>query len=614
MSDFSTRPQTSAPAGTQASSSTGIGPGKQTRTARLSRALGGPVQRRASGGSAGAGTVVQRDELGTGSSTPATPAAPEAEATAPAAESAPAEGGTGEKSLEDQVKEALTANNEAALRALATDQTRTSTVITVSLAENRGALLVSLPHGHANPGMWNQAMTEDQYTAAIDQAPASLVREDQYNGVWILYGNGDRRSGAAARTTFSKLYTAQILAAGSTDAWWPGGTSSNGGNTWEWRTIYMPVNPTDDTVKGLMTGVRTLPQGQVNIAKIAFVAQTQLQYKQTAPVVGAWTNHGAAGNISTSYYLDNCNCIVIHSDAAGNSPGANSNIGQTADGTAYAVGGATGGPALTYFLNHVRHEVGHAVGNKQLDGTAEKGDDWALTYGGWAASNSADLKTATFSASGKKKLTISGTEHEVESDDIAAYLIGCIENEAEPAGNAVTALAATVAQKVAAITAVLGTEGLVKYFNGVFSVTGNSLGGMKNSGYMYPGYTPAGDPIIYASRMNPAGWWKFSKAAHDALRDNLGWYSMSSHREMFAEIYTHRYSGGAFPAAVNGKDPQAFFRSLEASTDSMVVPSEAAAGQAMASTAPATPAPTATPAEPEAPPTPTPPPALNTGG
>jgi hypothetical protein len=56
------------------------------------------------------------------------------------------------------------------------------------------------------------------------------------------------------------------------------------------------------------------------------------------------------------------------------------------------------------------------------------------------------------------------------------------------------------------------------------------------------------------------------------------------------------------------KDPQAFFRSLEASTDSTVVPTEAAAGQAMASTAPAT------PAAPETAPEATPPPALPTTG
>ena len=43
---------------------------------------------------------------------------------------------------------------------------------------------------------------------------------------------------------------------------------------------------------------------------------------------------------------------------------------------------------------------------------------------------------------------------------------------------------------------------------------------------------------------------------------------------MFAEIYTHYYTGGKLPPAVNGKDPKAFFQKLEASRDSQVVPSD----------------------------------------
>jgi hypothetical protein len=49
----------------------------------------------------------------------------------------------------------------------------------------------------------------------------------------------------------------------------------------------------------------------------------------------------------------------------------------------------------------------------------------------------------------------------------------------------------------------------------------------------------------------------------------ISWYALSSPVEMFAEMYTTRYSGGTLPAATSGGDPEAFFTELEAQRDPM---------------------------------------------
>jgi hypothetical protein len=69
----------------------------------------------------------------------------------------------------------------------------------------------------------------------------------------------------------------------------------------------------------------------------------------------------------------------------------------------------------------------------------------------------------------------------------------------------------------------------------------------------------------------------------------MGWYCVSSPVEMFAEMYTHKYSGGALPATVNGKNPVTFFQEIEASTDTQFQTTGSAAGGAP----PMNPAPTA---------------------
>ena len=86
---------------------------------------------------------------------------------------------------------------------------------------------------------------------------------------------------------------------------------------------------------------------------------------------------------------------------------------------------------------------------------------------------------------------------------------------------------------------------------------------------MFPGYTPSGSNVhIYSTRYGDT-FATYSKAAYTALHRSTGWYSLSSSAEMFAEIYTRKYSEAGVPNAVNGKDWTTFFQDLERQDDPM---------------------------------------------
>jgi len=452
---------------------------------------------------------------------------------------------------------AVAASDISAILALGTDLTSRGLAIDAVIA---GQLTPSFLGNLSVTGAaaWLGAMTTTRYEAML-AGSSNIADEIQFNTVWALYNQPSSRSVRAAELTWEKLYTARILPGGDNTVTWPGGTTTENGNSWEFRSLYMPVGPAPATMITLMDGIRALPRGHVNLANIAFVHQSVQQYKQTAPTAGSWTNHSAPVPLGTSYYLGNCKSIVICCDNAGQ---MTNNFPLAPD---VAVGGKAGGPALTWFMNHVRHEIGHAVGEKVMSGMAESGNAFAQAYGGWTAASTNDVTSGAYFASAAKKTIQLGTDaHEVEAADVKAWTAGLVETGAEVSGNAITLLTGSIPDKLAAITAQY-SEPLVHYVNTVTS-NGSNLN-CKDSAYQFPGVTTPNEVIFWASRFNPAGWVKVSKTAHDACVGLMGWYSCSSPIEMFAEMYTQKYSGGGLPPAVNGKTPETFFTALEASDD-----------------------------------------------
>ncbi|HEX6839489.1 MAG TPA: hypothetical protein VF334_23090, partial [Polyangia bacterium] len=496
---------------------------------------------------------------------------------------------------------ALSTANGGLLKKVATDLPSKTEAVKQAIAQSKtGILLAAI--GTSNDPEWKTATNAADYDAIVAATSAPVSIKQISDGLWALWGDGAGRAPAAARTTFEHLFSARIAAAGDTSVTWPGGTSTNAGPppvTFAWRTVYMPVAPDDAAMKQLLVAVKPLPVGHVNLSTIAFVPQTKQQWQQTAPTPGPWTDYkDASGNVpttavGTSYYLDNCKSIVIKASAAGAID--MSAIGAAADGNPIAVGG--GKLSLSFFMNHARHEIGHAVGAKAFKDVGEIGDEFAKTYGGWGASSKAGIVAAYWTKNGTTVCDwtpCGGSKTQSIHDvDVANWLAGYIEGGAEPAGNAITALPGSAAAKLAVLSSKYGSEQLFKYFNAI-----GGLAASKDNAYMFPGFTPSGGEVhIWCSRANPPGWTKYSTAAHTAMVSSHGWYSLASYKEMFAEMYTHKYSGGGVPAAVNGKDPGAFFKSLDESKDSDTLtnlgappaPAAGGAGGAGGGTGPATP-------------------------
>ncbi len=534
--------------------------------------------------SSGSGTS---GTTGTGGGTESTPTTPPPSGGTPSPS-----GGTPSSpptpTFEDALQKAIADKNLDELHRLATDTPSRQKVFDAMMGANMAPSFLGWLNGYGNAGTWAPDLDDTRYERFITAMSQGLVADqNSFNTVWTLYRDPAARTLNAANLTWSRLYTARILPSGDSSVTWPGSTSasSDGATTYEWRSLYQPVGPNEATMKRLMVGVRPLPRGHVNIANIAFVNQSVNQWRQKTPTVTAWANFQKNGaddttTLTTSYYLDNCKTVVIVCDTAG---GATNDfaIGATPGEQAGGVGGVSGGPALTWFMNHVRHEVGHAVGASALQGVSETGNAFATTYGGWAASSAAEIKAAPYwTASGTKKLKVGAAEGDVAPEAAADWLAGLIEGGAEPAGNAVTTLTAgNVPAKLAAIEVAWAGQPLTAYVRAITNSGGNLA--VKNSAYQFTGFTPPGpNVIIWASRFNPAGWAKYSKAAYDACVPKMGFYSVSSPVEMFAEMYTHKFSGGALPAAVNGKNPTSFFTELENSSDTQFQTTGAAAGEA----------------------------------
>jgi hypothetical protein len=467
---------------------------------------------------------------------------------------------------------ALTSGNTTLLKKIATDVPSKTEAVKQAIAQSKAGILLAAIGSGTDPE-WKTATNSADYDALVGMLSAPVSVKQISDGVWALWGDGSGRAPAAARTTFAHLFSARIAASGDTSVTWPGGTSTNAGPppvTYAWRTVYMPVAPDDNAMKELLVAVKPLPVGHVNLSTIAFVPQTKQQWQQTAPTPGAWTDYkDASGNVpttavGTSYYLDNCKSIVIKSTAAGAID--TTAIGAAADGNPIAVGG--GKISLTFFMNHARHEIGHAVGAKAFKDVGEIGDEFAKAYGGWGPSSKAAIIAAYWTKNGTTVCdwtSCGGSATQSVNDiDVANWIAGYIETGDQPPGNAITALTGSKAAKLAVLSSKYGGEQLLKYFNAIGGLTPN-----KDNAYMFPGFVPSGGEVhIWCSRGNPVGWTKYSKAAYTAMVSSHGWYSLASYKEMFAELYTHKYSGGGVPAAVNGKDPGAFFKSLDESKDS----------------------------------------------
>jgi hypothetical protein len=463
-------------------------------------------------------------------------------------------------------------SNGGLIKRIATDVASKTEAIKEAIAQSRAGMLLTAV-GISGEAEWHSATDAASYSSLIGGLPGPIRLKEINAGVWLLYGDGTDRD---ASLTFSKLYAASIVPAGSDGGYVDGDPFMDGTTQYQNRFVYDAQAPNADTMKVFLTTIKSIPPSHVDQSKIVFSSGwTKIWRKLSPPPVTPFKAYtpgtsGITGVIDTSYYLASSKTIVMYTvgGAIASRP-----VGTMSDGAPEAVGGtAETAPdgLLSVFQNHARHEIGHAVGAKVFKGMAKSGDEFALEYGDWQPSSSAGIIGAYWTMHGTQQIdwkpggAPKGAPKEVILDaDVAEYLVGLIEGGGtEPPKNAITDLDGTVDQKLDLLKPKYSGQPLWQYFEKIGGRTSPTT--MKLNGYMFPGFAPPGDRVhIWLDRSETKGFYSYSAAVFAALHTSHGWYSVASHKEMFAEMYAKKYSGGApVPGAA-----AAFFKGLESSPD-----------------------------------------------
>ncbi len=320
---------------------------------------------------------------------------------------------------------------------------------------------------------------------------------------------------------------------------------------------FLATDPNDDTAREFMDILRpggpSGPQGmsreQLAMGKLAFI------YQDTS------TNPPKA--VDTSYFSDPWILIQVDQNGARST----NMIGSIGSDPALAAGSTPRayGSTLTYFQNHVRHEIGHAVGRKKVGNMDVSGNDFATNYGGWKKSSKSTFRKTLWTdvakpPGGWPTVTIAGNNITVTNDDARNWCMGIMEDGKEDSDNPLGAGAAgNVQRKLAALKGSLWSANrLVDY---MIAIGDTKASDIRDDAYQFPGFTPD-DPVQIFSTRWDNDFVSYSREAHNNFM-GLSWYALSSPLEMFAEMYTIYYSQGRLPVRRGTWDPQAFFNQLE---------------------------------------------------
>lgn len=446
---------------------------------------------------------------------------------------------------------------------------------------------------------WRAAVNDAQFQSILGKLQQPCAQE-AVEGVWALWTDA-ARSADCGFTLYHTVFGLRMWSSGQQPTnpmsdW----TDATSGITYERRNRFDTVDPDQTAMNTYLARLRLLPRGQVAVCAVGFGNRlmTDFKKKTPAPADADWGDTRAAGvarSYTTSLYFPSINFILMAATSTGAIP---ANVGvQTArpDGEASGAGGArtttdaagatvalpaTTDQALTYFENHAQHEVGHGVGNKLYAGMSRKGDDEAKKYAKWENSTEAAMRAAYFSGAPNSVTDVedsTGTDKTLSKDEIGKYLTNIVRTGAQPGASAAAGDAGRVLTELPGMTmqdrvdsillSAAGTEDLPLYTDTVMN-NGRALPG---GAYEYHDFAPTGSKAHIWCNVE-GGFRKYDKTTKTNIVPLMGWYSMCSHSEMFAEIYTQYYSTAAHaaPAAQNSVDWSAWFTSLEASPDAQL--------------------------------------------
>ena len=389
----------------------------------------------------------------------------------------------------------------------------------------------------------------------------TLYPEDRVAVFWAAYGTGALFTADQILHFFKLLFGREIRPA-SEDI-----IISTGETT---RTRYSVVAPTDDTARALMDCVKPGGGGPTGIGRAEVASGTIAfcthEHKEELGASG-WVT--VTSDLVGSQYWQGyviIRAVGSNPNSTGVQPGVLSTnpIGAASDGTPEAVG-----IGLNYFQNHVRHEIGHAIGGKLFGSMTQSGNDFARAYGDWQVSSESEFLAVMWAgqsqpATGWPALTIGAASVTVTDSEVRDWCVAVISSGREPA-NALGSNPGTFTQKKAALAgSIWSGEKMVALLN---AIGGTKVAEVPASAYEFPGFTPPSPVPIFSTRWGDR-FVTYSTEAYNAFT-GISWYARSSPVEMFAEMYTARYGGGALPPATSGGDPDAFFTDLEAQRDPM---------------------------------------------
>ena len=431
----------------------------------------------------------------------------------------------------------------------------------------------------AAPAVWAPAVKSAGCFDAILGGVATPVPGDLAPGVWALW-EGQSYARASSELAFNKLYNTTVQGAGGVFTN-PTSSMTVASGTWDVQGRFSLVTVDDATYNDFMAMVKPLPAAHLRAADIGFAGAFETWARQTALPAGSpgapgmtWILDSTAP-LTTSYYSFGGDIVyrAVNTAAAGATPAWSGNTSVGTDAPGEVISNHAGAPlmvnndghggALSVFQNHARHEIGHAVGAKALPGIGA-GNQMARDWAGWAPTTKDALADGYWSnAAGKATVSFGGTDTEYDKSALKAWCASIVDGTVPSLPDPITAHAAgDVPGMLAAIDAACPSQNLSTYAEIV-----KRLG--AGYGYILEGITPP-DPVPFRCTRSTAPYMSYSKAAFDALKSTYGWYSLSSPKEMFAEMYTMKYSAGlSLPASAGGVDPVSWFAQLEQVPDAV---------------------------------------------
>jgi Domain of unknown function (DUF4157) len=414
------------------------------------------------------------------------------------------------------------------------------------------------------------------YSRLVARLPKPIPNDGVARGLLAVVRDGTGISREDMYATWEALYTARLVRAGTPNA--------DVVSTWTtfgfgYTQTYPAIDPNQEAMKYFFEQYGRIPRAHINLSSGVMMVHHYRLRKN--PWIGSAYYINEAGNrvtnpdvpLTTSYYFPSENRVVMQAlTSHGSTLGAPSTGGLSSYwGAETAVATQTNQDhpgttqAMNKFQNHATHEIGHTVGNRALRraGFDISGDEWTRQYASWQQSGNAEdyARTLGFTTAmdGQSFLLTRGTLSVTKRGREIRELLTRVA-EAGKSGAAGNSIARAFNNSVDDALAAIGAQPALSGVALVVTVTGMA-GDMPGESYNISSIDGGASRVtFYATRWGNR-WVSYDA---EAFRHKVSHYSVSSYKEMFAEMYTAYYNGRSLPPGIGTHNPATFFAALDA--------------------------------------------------